>query len=74
MRRISALIRSLIAALGDADVAVPFWQNRLQPLHPVYRKWVWALLKQQLDAGKLRPTILCEQVKTRIIAGDELRG
>jgi len=32
------LIRSLIAALGNADVAVPFWQNRLQPLHAVYRK------------------------------------
>jgi len=31
------------------------------------------LLKQQLDEGKLRPTILYEQVKTRIIAEDELR-
>jgi molybdopterin-guanine dinucleotide biosynthesis protein A len=31
------------------------------------------LLKQQLDEEKLRPTILCEQVKPRIVAGDELR-
>jgi molybdopterin-guanine dinucleotide biosynthesis protein A len=36
----SASIRLLIAALGDADVAEPFWQDRLQPLQAVYHRSV----------------------------------
>jgi len=68
-----ALIRSFVAALGDADVAVPPWRKRLQSLHAVYRKSVRDLPKQQLGEEKLPLTILYEQVKTRIIADDQLR-
>lgn len=36
----SASTRLLIAALGDADVAEPFWQDRLQLLQAVYHRLV----------------------------------
>jgi len=44
-------IESIVAALGDADVAVPFWEGRLQPRHAAYRRTVISYLKQQLDDG-----------------------
>jgi molybdopterin-guanine dinucleotide biosynthesis protein A len=67
------LIRSLLAAFGDADVVVPLWQRRLQPLHAVSGRSVMNLLKRQLDDGKLHPTFLCDQVKTRIVTEEEVR-
>lgn len=67
-----ALIEFLLARLGDADVGVPFWQERLQPLHAVYRKSVLPFLKQQFDEGQLRPTQFYDKVKTRVIAAAEL--
>jgi molybdopterin-guanine dinucleotide biosynthesis protein A len=66
------LIQSLLAALGAADVAVPFWQERLQPLHAVYRSSVKPFLQAQLNDGQLRPTSLYERVTTRIVAEAEL--
>lgn len=52
------LVQFIVAALGQAEIAVPFWQGRFQPLHAVYRKSVITRLKQQLEEGKLRPTCL----------------
>lgn len=66
------LIRSLLNALGAADVAVPIWQDRLQPLHAVYRSSVKPYLEQQLNEGRLRPTFLYERVTTRIVSETEL--
>jgi len=70
----SASIRLLFAALGDSDVAAPFWQDRLQPLQAVYRRSVLPYLKQQLDDGRLRPTLVYDDVKTRIVAEAKLRA
>jgi len=67
-----AVVEFLLSPLGDADVGVRFWQERLQPLHAVYRRTVLPLLKQQLDAGLLRPTLFYDKVKTRVIAEAEL--
>lgn len=66
------LIESIVA-LGDADVAVPFWEGRLQPLHAAYRRTAISCLKQQLDDGVLRPTSLYEKVTTRIVSEQEVR-
>jgi molybdenum cofactor guanylyltransferase len=66
------LVDFLIYRLGDAEVVVPFWRDRLQPLHAVCRKSVLARLQRQLDAGNLRPTSLSEQVTTRIIDEAEI--
>src|SRR5437763_7736764 len=35
-----ALITYLVAQIADCDVVVPHWQDRLQPLHAVYRRSV----------------------------------
>lgn len=67
-----ALIEYLLSRLGDADVGVPFWQERLQPLHALYRKSVLPFLKQQLEERQLRPTLFYDKVKTRVIAEAEL--
>jgi len=69
-----ALIAHLLSKIPEYDVVVPFWQDRFQPLHAVYRTGVAALLKDQLDRGELRPISLYDKVRTRKIAEDEIRG
>jgi molybdopterin-guanine dinucleotide biosynthesis protein A len=68
-----SLISHLISQLADADVVVPFWQERFQPLHAIYRTTVATLLKDQLDRGELRPIFLYDKVRTRKIDEDEIR-
>jgi molybdenum cofactor guanylyltransferase len=59
-----ALISHLTAQISRYDVVVPFWENRFQPLHAVYRTTVLPLLKAQLDRGELRPIYLFDKVQT----------
>jgi len=51
---------------------VPHWQDRLQPLHAVYRRSVAPLLRAQLERGELRPIFLYEKVRTRQVGAEEL--
>jgi len=67
------LIDHLLEQISDRDVVVPFWQERFQPLHAVYRTSVLPLLKQQLERGELRPVFLYDKVRTRKIHEDEIR-
>jgi molybdopterin-guanine dinucleotide biosynthesis protein A len=67
------LISYLISQISNQDVAVPYWQERFQPLHAVYRNDVRPLLKEQLERGELRPIFLYEKVRTRKIAEEEIR-
>jgi molybdopterin-guanine dinucleotide biosynthesis protein A len=67
-----ALIAYLISQLVDYDVVVPHWQDRLQPLHAVYRRSVAPLLRAQLERGELRPIFLYEKVRTRQVGAEEL--
>lgn len=67
------LISQLLAQISDCDVVVPYWQQRFQPLHAVYRTSVVPLLKDQLERGELRPIFLYDKVRTRKIQGDEIR-
>ena len=67
------LISHLISQIGDADVVVPYWQERFQPLHALYRTSVASLLKDQLERGELRPIFLYDKVRTRKIHEDEIR-
>jgi molybdopterin-guanine dinucleotide biosynthesis protein A len=66
------LIAYLMAQISDYDVVVPFTQDRLQPLHAVYRKQVAPLLKEQLERGELRPIFLYDKVRTRKITEAEM--
>ena len=67
------VISHLLSQIGDADVVVPYWQERFQPLHAIYRKSVAPLLKDQLERGELRPIFLYDKVRTRKIHEDEIR-
>lgn len=67
------LISYLISQISNYDVVVPYWQERFQPLHAVYRRSVLPLLKEQLDRGELRPIFLYEKVRTLEIHEDEIR-
>jgi molybdopterin-guanine dinucleotide biosynthesis protein A len=67
------LIAYLAAQIAGYDVVVPYWEERYQPLHAVYRRSVLPLLKAQLERGELRPIYLFEKVRTRKISEDEIR-
>lgn len=69
-----SLISYLIAQIVDYDVVVPYWEDRLQPLHAVYRRSVAPLLQEQLEHGELRPISLYKNVRTREILEGEIRG
>ena len=67
------LISHLVSQISDWDVVVPFWEERFQPLHAVYRRSVVALLHEQLERSDLRPISLYPKVRTREIYEDEVR-
>lgn len=67
------LIAHLLAQVPDYDVVVPYWEERFQPLHAVYRASVAPLLKDQLERGELRPIFLYDKVRTRKVHEDEIR-
>lgn len=68
-----ALVADLLSRISDCDVVVPYWQERLQPLHAAYRRSVAPLLREQLNRGELRPISLYSKVRTREIHEDEIR-
>lgn len=67
------LISHLLSQILNYDVVVPYWENRFQPLHAVYRRSVMPLLKEQLERGELRPIFLYDRVRTRKVDEDEIR-
>jgi len=67
------LIAFLVGQMSDHDVVVPYWQERLQPLHAVYRRSVAPLLQEQLERGELRPIFLYKKVRTREVSPEEIR-
>lgn len=68
-----ALITHMATQIDECDVVVPFWQERFQPLHAVYRSVVAPFLKEQLERGELRPISLYDKVRTRTVGEDEIR-
>lgn len=67
------LIAYLVSQIVDHDVVVPYWQDRLHPLHAVYRRSVMPLLAEQLARGELRAMKLFERVRTRRVDEEEIR-
>lgn len=68
-----ALISHLVSQISNYDVVVPYWEERFQPLHAVYRRSVLPLLEGQLERGELRPVYLFDKVRTCKIGEDEIR-
>lgn len=67
------LISYLVAQTPSHDVVVPYWEERFQPLHAVYRRSVLPLLEGQLERRELRPIYLFDKVRTLKIGADEIR-
>lgn len=67
------LISFLTSQISNRDVVVPYWQDRFQPLHAVYRKSVAPLLKDQLERGELRPISLYKKVRTLEVHEQDIR-
>jgi molybdopterin converting factor small subunit len=67
------LIAHFVERISDHDVVVPYWEERFQPLHAVYRRSVLPLLAGQLERGELRPIYLFDKVRTLKITADEIR-
>jgi molybdopterin-guanine dinucleotide biosynthesis protein A len=68
------LIRYLVSLLPEHDVVVPYWEDRAQPLHAVYRRSVLPLLQAQLARGELRPVQLFDNVRTHRVGEEEIRA
>ncbi|MGH7828894.1 MAG: NTP transferase domain-containing protein [Candidatus Binatia bacterium] len=68
-----SLVSYLLSQSADFDVVAPYWQERFQPLHAVYRNSVLPFLQQQLERGELRPVFLYDKVRTLKINEDEIR-
>lgn len=68
-----SLIAHLIGKIGDCDVVVPYWQDRFQPLHAVYRAELVSHLKRQLERAELRPIFLYDKVRTCKVQEEEIR-
>jgi len=65
-------IRRIVRLSAGYDVAVPQVGGHEQPLSAVYRTTVLAHAEALLEAGRLRPALLFDLVRTRRIAAEEM--
>lgn len=69
-----AFIEQMFELLGDFDIVVPVDAQHHHPLAAVYRPTVLAHVRQLLDADRMRPRFLFDEVKTRELPVEELRA
>jgi molybdopterin-guanine dinucleotide biosynthesis protein A len=67
-----ALVRRMLALLGDHAVCVPRVGERHHPLAAVYRMEVLPVIRALLAENRLRPFYLFEKVTTRVVEAEEL--
>lgn len=68
----TAVVSYLFEAIGDADAAIPSWnEEMLEPLHAVYRRSVLLGYLESHDSLSLRPMI--RSINTRYVPVDEIR-
>ena len=60
-----AFVRTVTAALGEADVALPVVHGYPQPLAAAYRVTLRPLVEELLAADRLRPAFLFERCRVR---------
>lgn len=66
-------VAAMIAALGDAEIAVPFDRQFHHPLAAVYRVSVLPKIEELLAADQLRPVYLFEKCLTHEVSTEDLR-
>jgi molybdenum cofactor guanylyltransferase len=71
---VPAFVDRMFESLGDRDIAVPFDGEHHHPLAAVYRPRVLPHIQALLDANRLRPIFLFDEVATREIPVEELRA
>jgi len=71
---VPAFVDRMFESLDDFDIAVPFDGKHHHPLAAVYRPTVVAHVQRLLDAGRMRPRFLFDEVPTREIQADDLRA
>jgi molybdopterin-guanine dinucleotide biosynthesis protein A len=69
-----AFIEQMFELLGDFDIVVPVDAQHHHPLAAVYRPTVFAHVQRLLDADRMRPRFLFDEVNTREVPVDELRA
>lgn len=69
-----AFVGYMFSALGEYEIAVPCDGEFHHPLAAVYRPGVLAKIQELLAADRLRPRFLFDDVPTREISVEELRG
>ncbi len=71
---VPAFVDRMFTLLGDFGIAVPFDGQHHHPLAAVYRPAVLPHIQKLLDADRLRPRFLFDEVRTREIPVDDLRA
>ena len=66
-------VEQMFELLGDHDIAVPRDGQHHHPLAAVYRLTILAHVQKLLDADRLRPRFLFDELNTREVPVDELR-
>lgn len=69
-----SFVRQVLAELSTCDVAVPVEGELHHPLAAAYRTCVLGEIERLLERDRLRTTFLLQQVTTRRIPVDQLRG
>lgn len=70
---VPGFVNRMFQLVGDFDIAVPRDGRFHHPLAAVYRPRVLAAIQRLLDANRLRPLFLFEEVKTTEVAVENLR-
>lgn len=71
---VPSFVERMFDLLGEYDIAVPRDGQHHHPLAAVYRLTVLAHVQKLLDADRLRPRFLFDEVNTREVPVDELRS
>jgi molybdenum cofactor guanylyltransferase len=71
---VPAFVEQMFSLLGDYDIAVPFDGEHHHPLAAVYRPAILPQVQYLLDAERLRPRFLFDEVRTREVPIDDLRA
>jgi molybdopterin-guanine dinucleotide biosynthesis protein A len=69
-----AFVARMFELIGEHDVAVPFDGEHHHPLAAVYRLSVLPRVQHLLDADRLRPRFLFDEVNTREVPVEQLRA
>jgi molybdopterin-guanine dinucleotide biosynthesis protein A len=71
---VPAFIDRMFELLGDFDIVVPFDGQRHHPLAAVYRTTALDHVQRLLEAGRMRPRFLFDEVRTREVPVNLLRA